>query len=221
MTSVRRLLPRRSWLRPWPFLVIVLATLAGAIGALSVYRSDQELSTGTVRLGVDPGHRGALDIYVPLVDWGARFDAVRLPARLKIEARTIESQAIGRVAGGQVDVERLRLEARDAIETYIRTPGPAGGRAPRLALGALVALALRGTSRYGLAAKLGCAAGTAVLAAGAVALCSFLRASRSRTRTTTPTGRRSRSRCARPRTRPARPRRSARTSTTSCSTSRA
>ena len=169
MTSVRRLLPRRSWLRAWPFLVIVLATLAGAIGALSVYRSDQELSTGTVRLSVDPGHRGALDIYVPLVDWGARFHAVRLPARLKIEARTIDSQAIGRVASGQVDVERLRLEARDAIETYIRRlvllVAAAG-----LALGALVALALRGTSRYGLAAKLGCAAGTAVLAAGAVAL---------------------------------------------------
>ncbi len=169
MPGMRRLLPRRSWLRPWPFLLIVLATLAGAIGALSIYRSDQELSTGTVRLGVDPGHRGALDIYVPLVDWGARFHAVRLPARLRIEARTIESQAIGRVAGGQVEVERLRLEARDAIETYIRRlvllVAGAG-----LALGALVALALRGTSRYGVAAKLACAAGTAVLAAAVVGL---------------------------------------------------
>jgi predicted phosphodiesterase len=122
-----------------------------------------------VRLSVDPGHSGALDIYVPLVDWGARFDAVRLPARLKIEARTIESQAIGRVAGGQVDVERLRLEARDAIETYIRrlilvVAGAA------LALGCLVALALRGATRYGVAAKLACAGGTAVIAAAAVAL---------------------------------------------------
>src|SRR4051794_12535794 len=120
MRTVRRFLPRRSWLRAWPFLVIVIATPAGAVGALSVHRSDQELSTGPVRVGVDPGHRGALDIYVPLVGWGARFHAVRLPARLKIEARTIESQAIGRVASGQVDVGRLRLEARDAIETYIR-----------------------------------------------------------------------------------------------------
>jgi predicted phosphodiesterase len=169
MPDVRRLLPRRSWLRPWPFVVIVLATLAGAIGALSVYRSDQDLSTGTVRLGVDPGHRGALDIYVPLVDWGARFHAVRFPARLRIEARTIESQAIGRVAQGQVDVERLRLEARDAIETYIRRLVLLVAAAA-FALGGLVALALRGTSRFGLVAKLGCAAGTAVVAAGAVAL---------------------------------------------------
>ncbi len=169
MRVVRRLLPRRSWLRSWPFAVIVLATLTGAIGALGIYRSDQDLSTGTVRLSVDPGHAGALDIYVPLVDWGARFHAVRLPARLKIEARTIESQAIGRVAGGQVDVGRLRLEARDAIETYIRrlvllVAGAA------LALGGLVALALRGTSRYGLAPKLACAGATAALATLSVAL---------------------------------------------------
>ena len=169
MPVMRRLLPRRSWLRSWPFLLIVLATLAGAIGALGIYRSDQELSTGTVRLSVDPGHSGALDIYVPLVDWGARFDAVRLPARLKIEARTIESQAIGRVAGGQVDVERLRLEARDKIETYIRRLVLLVA-AVGFALGGLVALALRGTSRYGVVAKLACAAVTAVLAAGAVAL---------------------------------------------------
>jgi predicted phosphodiesterase len=169
MAGVSRLIPRRSWLRPWPFVLIVAATLAGAIGALSVYRSDHDLSTGTVRLGVDPGHRGALDIYVPLVDWGARFDAVRLPARLRIEARTIESQAIGRVASGRVNVERLRLEARDAIETYIRRLVLLVGGAA-LALGGLVALALRGTSRYGLAAKLACAGCTAVLAAAAVAL---------------------------------------------------
>jgi predicted phosphodiesterase len=149
--------------------VIVLATVVGAIGTLAVYRSDRDLSTGTVRLSVDPGHSGSLDIYVPLVDWGARFHSVRLPARLKIEARTIESQAIGRVAGGQVDVERLRLEARDAIESYIRRLVLLVAGAGFL-LGGLVALALRGTSRFGVATKLACAAGTALLSAAAVAL---------------------------------------------------
>ena len=60
--------------RLWPFAVVLLATLAGAVGASAVYRSDRDLSVGTVRVGVEPGHRGALDIYVPLVDWGARFE---------------------------------------------------------------------------------------------------------------------------------------------------
>ena len=163
----RRLNPR-SWLRPWPLALIALATIAAAIGTLAVYRSDQDLSTGTVRLSVDPGHAGSLDIYVPLVDWGARFDAVRLPARLRIEARTVESQAIGRVASGQVDVARLRLEARDAMETYIRRL-VVWVAVVSFAFGALVALALRG-ARYRVWTMLAGAAGTALLAAGAVAL---------------------------------------------------
>src|SRR5262245_14121778 len=159
----------RNWLRLWPFVVVVLATLAGAIGALSIYQSDRDISVGTIRLSVDPGHRGALDIYVPLVDWGARFHAVRAPARLKLEARTVDGRAIGNVANGRVDVARLRLEARDAIEAYIRRlvvfVAAAG-----LALGALVAFALRGTSRYRLPALLMCAGGAAVAAAVFVAL---------------------------------------------------
>ncbi len=159
----------KSWLRPWPLALIVLATIAAAIGTLAVYRSDQDISTGTVRLSVDPGHHGALDIYVPLVDWGARFDAVRLPARLRIEARTVESQAIGRVASGRVDVARLRLEARDAIETYIRRL-VAWVAVVGFGFGALVALALRGASRYRVWTMLAGAAGAAVVAAGAVAL---------------------------------------------------
>ena len=153
----------------WPLVLVVLGTLAGAIGCLAVYQSDRDLSTGAVRLSVDPGHRGALDVYVPLVDWGARFHAVRLPARLRIEARTIESRAVGRVASGRVNVARLRTEARDAVEWYIRRLVVLVGAAG-LALGALVALALRGTGRHGLRTTMACAAGTAVVAAASVAL---------------------------------------------------
>ena len=70
----------RAALRLWPVALVVLATLAGALGAIAAYRADHEISAGTIRLAVEPGHRGALDIYVPLVDWGARFPGVRLPA---------------------------------------------------------------------------------------------------------------------------------------------
>jgi predicted phosphodiesterase len=157
----------RRFVRAWPLAVVALATVAGAIGAMSVYRDDRDLSIGTVRLSVVPGHRGALDIYVPLVDWGARFHAVRAPARLKIEARTVDGRAVGRVAGGQVDVERLREEAREAIESYIRIliwlVAGAG-----LALGVLVALALRGTSHYRARSLVACAAATALAAGAAV-----------------------------------------------------
>jgi predicted phosphodiesterase len=134
-----------------------------------VYRHDEDLSAGTIRLSADPGHRGALDIYVPLVDWGARFDVVRLPARLRIEARTVESRAVGRVASGAVDVRRLRAEARDAVESFIRRLIPIVFVAA-IGLGALVALALRGAAPVGLGAMLAFAAGCAFGIAVAVAV---------------------------------------------------
>jgi len=38
---------------------VVVATLAGAYGALATVQTESTLSVGTVRFDVDPGHRGA------------------------------------------------------------------------------------------------------------------------------------------------------------------
>lgn len=140
-------------------LLIVAASLAGTVGAIALIDGTARLSVGTVRLGVSPGHHGALDLYVPLVDWGARFGGVRLPARVEVEVRSVDRTAVERVARGHhVDVEAVRHEARDALAHYLR----------RLliiafvvgtALGALVALAVRGHHgprvRTGLALAVG------------------------------------------------------------------
>ena len=125
-------------------LLVLLTTVGAATGALAVFSVDRDLPVGTVRLSADPGHDGALDLYVPLVDWGVRFDAVRLPARLSIDLRALDRAVVERVARGSVpEVDELRTDAEDAIESYIRLLVLfAGGSS--LALGALVALALRG-----------------------------------------------------------------------------
>jgi len=125
-------------------LLVLLTTVGAATGALAVLSVDRDLPVGTVRLSADPGHAGALDLYVPLVDWGARFDAVRLPARLSIDLRALDRTVVRRVARGSVpEVEELRAEAEEAIESYIRLLVLFAGAAS-LGLGALVALALRG-----------------------------------------------------------------------------
>lgn len=126
------------------FLLVLLTTAGAAVGAMAVFSLDRDLSVGTVRLSTDPGHSGALDIYVPLVDWGVRFDAVRLPARLSLDLRSLDRTAVAEVARGRdPDVEALRGEAEDAIGAYIRLL-LAFAAACSLALGALMALALRG-----------------------------------------------------------------------------
>jgi predicted phosphodiesterase len=124
-------------------LLTLLATAAAAVGALAVFSVDRTLSVGTVRLSSDPAHRGALDLYVPLVDWGVRFNAVRLPVRLSLDLRTLDREAVRRVARGETpDVEAVRAEAEDAIGEYIRLLVVVVMLAS-LSIGLLVALALR------------------------------------------------------------------------------
>jgi predicted phosphodiesterase len=114
--------------RPWrvaaraaTVVAVIAATLAGGYLALVSFRDDKELSIGGIRLSVSPGHTGSLDVYVPLVDWGARFESIRLPARLRVDVRTVDRDALERVAdGGSVDISVVRAEARDAIAAYLR-----------------------------------------------------------------------------------------------------
>ena len=148
--------------------LVVLATLAGGAVALATFRLDRQLGVGTVRLSVDPGHRGALDLYVPLVDWGVRFPAVRAPARINVDVRAIDREEVVRLAeAGRLDVERVRIEARDALASYLRLALLVTA-AGALALGALVALAVRGGAGPRLRTTLAAAGATTL--AGTLAL---------------------------------------------------
>jgi predicted phosphodiesterase len=94
-------------------------------------------------MSMSPGHRGALDVYVPLVDWGARFEAIRAPIRLRVDLQTVDRQVASQLAEGEpIDVEQVRREARDALAGYLRKL-IALTFACALALGLLVAFAIR------------------------------------------------------------------------------
>lgn len=148
-------------------VLVVLAAVAGGAAALGFYTYERELSVGTVHLESDLGHRGALDLYVPLVDWGVRFGAVRLPVRLRVDVRTIDRAAAVRLGqAGRVDVDAVRAEAVDAVEGYIRRVMLVVGAAALLA-GLLAALAIRGPALRWL---LGTAVVAGVLSAGAIVL---------------------------------------------------
>ena len=80
---------------------------------------------------------------MPLVDWGARFEAIRFPVRLRADVRTVDRAALQRLAGGaQFDVGEVRTEARDAIASYLRALIVVVTLCG-LALGLLTAFALR------------------------------------------------------------------------------
>ncbi len=146
--------------------VVVLATLAGSVAALATFTLERRLDVGTVRLSVDPGHAGALDLYVPLVDWGVRFPVVRLPARVNVDVRSIDRRAVVRLAeSGRLNAAAVRSQARDALAHYLRL-AILFSVLTGLAFGVLVALAVRGGPGPRLRFTLPTALATA-LAAGA------------------------------------------------------
>jgi len=94
-------------------------------------------------MSIDPGHTGALDVYVPLVDWGARFEAIRAPVRLRVDLQTIDRDvAQGLAQGRSLDVQQVRDEARNALADYLRRLIALVVAAGML-LGLLVAFAIR------------------------------------------------------------------------------
>src|ERR1044072_1098349 len=97
-------------------VLVILATIVGAGTALATFRLDRDLDIGSVRLSVDPFHDGALDLYVPLVDWGVRFPVVRLPARVSIDVRSIDRDAVLKIPdAGELDVQVVREQATAAL----------------------------------------------------------------------------------------------------------
>lgn len=144
-------------------VLVLTATALGALLALETYTEERSLSVGQVDLHVDVGHAGALDLYVPLVDWGVRFDAVRLPVRVKLEVRSLDREVLAGAAGGELPaVQEVREEATDALRGYLRAlllVVAAGA----LAAGVLAALALRSGHVAPLKRLLLVAAGGAVL----------------------------------------------------------
>ena len=142
--STRRRAPSIRGLRRALAVVAVIAgALLGAYGALATFAQTKDLGVGEIRVSVSPGHRGALDVYVPLVDWGARFPAIRLPARLRVDLRTVDRATVTKVAqGAPLDVHTVRRDARNAIAGYLRSLIMICTLAA-LSLGLLVAFAVR------------------------------------------------------------------------------
>jgi predicted phosphodiesterase len=151
-------------------LLVVAATLGGATLALATFREDKRLPVATVRLSVQLNEPGALGIYVPLVDWGVRFGAVRLPVQLRVDVRRVDRAAAERIARNRsVDVEQVRTAATGAIRSYLRALVVVVLVAALLA-GSLTAFAVRARSVPRVRWLLATAGVTAVAATLAVGL---------------------------------------------------
>ena len=112
-----------TYLRRALSLLLVVARHAAraAIWRWSAYHQSATLSVGEIRMSISPGHRGALDVYVPLVDWGARFEAIRAPIRIRVDLQTVNRGVAHGPRRGQVARRRPgpRRRPSDALTTYL------------------------------------------------------------------------------------------------------
>jgi predicted phosphodiesterase len=107
--------------RALALVTVLAATFTGGYLVLVGYHRSHGLTVGEIRMSVSPGHRGALDVYVPLVDWGARFESIRLPVRLRVDLVTVNRAVASDLArGAPLNVQQVRDQARDALAAYLK-----------------------------------------------------------------------------------------------------
>lgn len=107
---------------PWlaPVAAIALTILAALAGLRLAGPTDGDTPIGRVSIEVSPSLDGSASAYVPIADWGVRADALDAPLELRAELRTLDREALGRLAVGDLSLletteSRLEQLARDAV----------------------------------------------------------------------------------------------------------
>jgi predicted phosphodiesterase len=106
-------------------LLCAVLALAGSIVALRAAAPESRgVTLGTVDVHVVPARSGAVDVYVPVVDWGVRAEPYRAPVAVELEFRSLDRDAALAAlrSGGSADasLETLQGELRDAVSDGLR-----------------------------------------------------------------------------------------------------
>lgn len=106
-------------------LLCAALALAGSIVALRAAAPEsREVTLGTVDVHVVPARSGAVDVYVPVVDWGVRAEPYRAPVAVELEFRSLDRDAALAAlrSGGSADANLAVLEGelRDAVSDGLR-----------------------------------------------------------------------------------------------------
>mgnify|MGYP003398097724 CR=1 FL=1 len=111
----------RGLLRTAAFALLCAAlALVGSVVALRAAAPEsREVTLGTVDVHVVPARSGAVDVYVPVVDWGVRAEPYRAPVAVELEFRSLDRDAALAAlrSGGSADASLASLqgELRDAV----------------------------------------------------------------------------------------------------------
>ena len=105
-------------------LCAALALVGSVVALRAAAPESREVTLGTVDVHVVPARSGAVDVYVPVVDWGVRAKPYRAPVAVELEFRSLDRRAALSAlrTGGSADASlaSLEVELRDAVADGLR-----------------------------------------------------------------------------------------------------
>jgi len=157
------------------FVLVGGAVAGGVLGLRTASASVEPFSLGTVRVQVVPAWQGEIDVYAPVVDWGARVRPFRSPLAVDLELRALDRDAaLASLRSGAAASKGARSVRRD-LDAVVRgafvraaLAGGLGALAGGLLAGAVVGAVAR--RRRWLAHGAFAGAAVALAATGAIAL---------------------------------------------------
>ena len=91
------------------FLSCAIVAVSAVLGPRLAGTSEVSTEFGRVSLDLKPSLDGGIEGYVPVADWGLRFEGPPVPFRARTELRTLNRDALLRAAEGDQDVIDLTL----------------------------------------------------------------------------------------------------------------
>lgn len=101
-------------------LAAAIVVVSGVLGSRLAGTTEVPTDLGRVAIKLNPSLEGGLEGYVPVADWGLRFEGPSVPYRVRAELRSLNREALLRIANGDQNVissARTELQdgARDAV----------------------------------------------------------------------------------------------------------
>lgn len=101
-------------------LVVGFAVAGATVAQRAAGARVRSFALGTLEIGIWPAAPGAIDIYIPIVDWGVRAHPYRVPLLISLRFRSLDRDAALRaLRSGNAARERL-VSVREDLESLVR-----------------------------------------------------------------------------------------------------
>ncbi len=101
-------------------LAALIVVAAGVLGPRLAGTTEVSTEFGQVAIKLEPSLHGGMEGYVPVADWGLRFEGPSVPFKVRAELRSLNREALLRTADGdQSVIDATEAELRDGARNAV------------------------------------------------------------------------------------------------------